>query len=92
MQKKILILSLLACSLLSLSSCRKQKEEKIVQEEPDLVVFTPHAAEKTEAIIREFMAELPSLFRSSEVREPPMYSGAAELSPLSRLKTFLCLM
>ena len=77
MQKKILILSLLACSLLSLSSCRKQKEEKIVQEEPDLVVFTPHAAEKTEAIIREFRQRT-----GLTVRE--VHGGTAEL--ISKLR------
>ena len=77
MRKKIIILFLLACSLLSLSSCRKQKEEKIVQEEPDLVVFTPHAAEKTEAIIREFRQRT-----GLTVRE--VHGGTAEL--ISKLR------
>ncbi len=76
-KKKIIILSLLACSLLSLSSCRKQKEETIIQDKPDLVVFTPHPAEKTEAIIREFRQRT-----GLTVRE--VHGGTAEL--ISRLR------
>ena len=77
MSKNILISVLLAFSLISLTGCSRQNKQSIVQIEPDLIVFTPHPAEKTEAIIREFRQRT-----GLNVRE--VHGGTAEL--ISRLR------
>ncbi len=77
MQKKIMIFALLACGILSLSSCSRQKRQNITPAKPDLVVFTPHPAEKTEAIIREFR-------QRTGLTVQEVHGGTAEL--LSMLK------
>lgn len=63
--------------MLCFSSCSRQNKQNTVPSEPDLVVFTPHPAEKTEAIIREFRQRT-----GLTVRE--VHGGTGEL--LSMLK------
>ncbi len=70
-------LCLFACGLLSLTSCRGQKYQNSSPTKPDLIVFTPHPSEKTEAIIREFRQRT-----GLTVRE--QHGGTAEL--ISKLK------
>lgn len=65
------------CGILCFSSCSRQNKQNTVPSEPDLVVFTPHPAEKTEAIIREFRQRT-----GLTVRE--VHGGTGEL--LSMLK------
>jgi len=77
MQKKIMIFALLACGMLCLSSCSRQKKQNITPAKPDLVVFTPHPADKTEAIIREFR-------QRTGITVQEIHGGTAEL--LSMLK------
>lgn len=77
MSKNILISVLLAFSLTSLSGCSRQNKQSIVQVEPDLIVFTPHPAEKTEAIIREFR-------QRTGLTVHEVHGGTAEL--ISRLR------
>ena len=54
MSKNIMPFVLLACGMLCLSSCSRQNKKSVQVAKPDLIVFTPHPAEKTEEIIREF--------------------------------------
>ncbi len=63
---------LLACCVLSLTACSRQNKQSTVPVEPDLVVFTPHPAEKTEAIIREFRQRTGLTVRD-------VHGGTAEL-------------
>ena len=54
MSKNIMPFVLLACGMLCFSSCSRQNKKSVQVAKPDLIVFTPHPAEKTEEIIREF--------------------------------------
>ncbi len=78
MKRFLISFCLLASLLISFGSCSRQKKENTSPSKPDLIVFTPHPSEKTEAIIREFR-------QRTGLTVYEIHGGTAEL--IARLKS-----